>query len=74
MKIPKKIVDKYDYYAYGCANDNWNIANGFPTVEQHHFLCLVYSANFGICGSGRAKSGSVNMRDVKAYKESRGIE
>lgn len=68
MKIPNKIINAYRKYDWGCANDNWNIANGKPTNEQRYFLNEVYSATYGICGDGRLK-----IKDVKNYRETHGL-
>ncbi len=68
MKIPKKIVESFDNKAWGCVNDNWNIANGLPTVEQRSFLLKVHNAKYGICG-GHMK---ITIKDVKEYNEIHG--
>ncbi len=65
MKIPKKIVDRFENSDFGCANDNWNLANGFPTQEQRSFLTRVYYSTYGICGG----NGRVKMKDIKRYNE-----
>ena len=65
MKISKKVLDKFDKNGWGCANDNWNLAHGFPTMEQRSFLLKVYSSKYGICGGGK----KITMKDVKEYNE-----
>lgn len=65
MKIPKKILDRFTPSDWGCANDNWNIANGYPTIEQRAFLMKVHRAKYGICG-GNSK---LTMKDIKEYNE-----
>ncbi len=65
MKIPKKILDNFCIHDWGCANDNWNIANNLPTVEQRAYLIQVYHSTYGYFGNGRLK-----MKDLKNYKES----
>lgn len=65
MKIPKKILDKFSPNNWACANDNWNIANGYPTIEQHAFLKKVHKSKYGIFG-GHMK---ITMKDIKEYNE-----
>ena len=65
MKIPKKILDRYDMHAWPCANDSWNIANNYPTNEQRKFLNKVHNAKYGICGGHK----KITMKDIKEYNE-----
>jgi len=65
MKIPKKILDRYKRSDWGCANDNWNIAMSYPTIEQRRYLDKVHDAKYGICG-GNSK---LTMKDIKEYNE-----
>ena len=65
MKIPKKIVDRFDINDWGCANDNWNLAKGLPTVEQRAWLIRVHYSKYGICGYHQR----LTMKDLKEFNE-----
>ena len=65
MKIPKKILDKFDIHAFGCVNDNWNISYGYPTQEQRSYLLKVHGAKYGICGGHK----KITMKDIKEFNE-----
>lgn len=69
MKITKKILDKFNPNKWACANDNWNIAYGYPTIEQHAFLKKVHTSKYGICGG----HNNITMKDIKEYNQIHGV-
>lgn len=69
MKITTKTLARFSLQNRYCANNHWNIANGYPTVEQANFLRQVHEATYGIMTDMK-----ITMKDVKNYKEGRGIQ
>ena len=62
-KITSRIVNAYNAYRHDfqCANDNWNKANGRPTVAQHAVLEYIRHKVFGVMG------GRLTLKHVNTY-------